>query len=91
MKLFRNVRFATLVFAGLAVAACSETQRAAYGARSDDRPTTIVCTGYQGEIFNGRSTGRIEFDDATGRLTFVDAATGGVVITEGECIVRYDP
>lgn len=76
--------------AAAALASCSETSRAAMDARSDDRPTTVTCTGYNGEIFNGRSTGRIEFDE-TGRLTFVDAATGGLVITEGECIVRYDP
>lgn len=85
----KQIAFMGGMVALLAVAGCSETDRARNDARGDDRPTTILCQGYNGVIFEGRSSGRVEFDP-TGRLTFVDAATGSYVIAEGECIVRYD-
>lgn len=92
MILSRN-RIAILACIALAgtsaLAACSDTQQAEREVRSADRPATILCQGYNGVIFSGRSTGRIEFDP-TGRITFVDATTGAYTVTEGECIVQYD-
>jgi hypothetical protein len=91
MKLSRNrvlIACGLIALAG-AAAACSDTSMALTAAETSDRPASIKCTGYNGVLFDGRSTGRIEYN-AAGRLSFVDATTGGVVITEGECIVRYD-
>ena len=72
--------------AATALAACSDTGRARMAAHYSDRPATIRCVGWGGVIVDTKTTGRIEFD-ATGRIDFVDAKTGRLVKTEGECVV----
>ncbi len=54
-----------------------------------DRPADIRCTSYGEVTYRGRSTGRVSYNDS-GRLQFVDAATGRLNIIEGECRVVYD-
>jgi hypothetical protein len=73
-----------------ALGACSETERAQNEARYNDKPADILCQGYSGVLVDTRTTGRIEFD-ATGRIDFVDAKTGRLTKTEGECVVTYVP
>lgn len=80
--------FLLLAMVGLAMSACSDTERAQRAAHYSDRPARIVCSGYSGNMVDTTTTGRIEFD-STGRIDFVDAQTGGLVKTEGECVIRY--
>ena len=82
------LKLAPPALALLALAACSDTDRARQTARFEDRPADILCVGYGGVLYDGRSTGRIEFDE-TGRINFVDAASGRLMIVEGECRVAY--
>ena len=72
------------------VTACtvSDTDMARQAVYYENRPAHIICTGYNGVLVDTNTLGRIEFD-ATGRIDFVDAKTGGLVKTEGECVVTY--
>lgn len=81
-----------IALAGASVAACTtrEAGRELKAARLEDRPATIRCLGYHGVMFIGRSTGAPVYDVESGRLNFVDAATGALVASEGECIVVSD-
>lgn len=55
----------------------------------NDKPAHITCTGYaSGVMVDTDTTGKVSFEEG-GRISFVDAKTGGFVTTEGECVVRY--
>jgi hypothetical protein len=75
---------------GLAVsaAACTESRRARNDATFSDRPADITCWTYGVETFQGRSTGKVEYNDG-GRIAFVDAANGRYTTVDGECRVVY--
>lgn len=79
-----------LLAAAMVLAGCSETQKAANDAYYGDKPAHITCYSYAagGPFIDTDTKGRIEYDDG-GRITFVDAKTGELVKTEGECVVRY--
>lgn len=86
-----------LIPAALALAAClgacgvynTDTYQAQQAALYGDRAATITCYGYSTVLFDGRSTGKVLYDEG-GRLSFVDAATGQYTSVEGECRVVHD-
>ena len=59
-------------------------------AKIEDRPATIRCLGFHAPMYVGRSTGAPVYDVESGRLNFIDAATGALVASEGECVVVGD-
>ena len=79
-----------LAVAGVAVglAACTDSKRASRAATWGDQPADITCWTYGTENFNGRSTGKVEYDEG-GRVSFVDAANGRYTTVEGDCRVVY--
>ena len=91
MKLSRN---RVLVACGIialasAAAACTETERAQTGVLMSDREARVTCREYGEIMFDGRSTGKVVYDE-TGRINFINAATGGMEVLEGECRVSYN-
>lgn len=79
-----------LAVAGLAAVAagCTESRRARTAATFADQPADITCWAWGAEIFSGRSTGKVEYNDS-GRISFVDAANGRFTTLDGECRVVY--
>ena len=78
---------AVLLF-GLALGACTESERAHRNAGLSDRPADITCRSFGDVLFQGRSTGKVIYDEG-GRVTFVDAANGRLTTIEGECVIVY--
>lgn len=74
----------------LAASACTDSKRARNDATWSDRPAEITCWSYGTEVFTGRSTGKVEYDDG-GRISFVDAATNRYTTIDGDCRVAYLP
>lgn len=77
---------ATVLF----TAACTDSKRARNDATWGDRPAQITCWSYGVQNFEGRSTGKVEYDDG-GRISFVDAANNRYTTIDGDCRVVYDP
>ena len=79
-----------ILVAGLAVAAsaCTESKRASRAATFSDQPADVTCWTYGTETYNGRSTGKVEYNDE-GRIAFVDAANGRLTTIDGDCRVVY--
>ncbi len=88
--IFTGALIASIAALGLASCTTREAGRELREAKHEDRPATIRCLGYHGTMFIGRSTGAPVYDVESGRLNFVDAATGALVASEGECIVVSD-
>lgn len=86
----KNKAILALSLLSLSLVACevSETAKAQNEVYYGDKPARIICQGYGGVMVNTTTTGRIEFD-STGRIDFVDAQTGRLTKTEGECVVTY--
>jgi hypothetical protein len=80
--------FVILTLAALSAAACTDSKRASRAATWGDQPADITCWTYGTENFNGRSTGKVEYDEG-GRVSFVDAATNRYTTIEGDCRVVY--
>lgn len=80
------MRFLLLI--ALAAGGCSDTQRTRREVSMSDRAADIRCTSYGQVTFQGRSTGRVSHT-RSGRLQFVDAATGRLNLIDGECRVVY--
>lgn len=74
----------------LASTACTESKRARNDATWSDLPADITCWTYGTEVFKGRSTGKVSYNDG-GRISFVDAANGRYTTIDGECRVVYLP
>lgn len=79
-----------IALAGLALAGCyrNQTVRANASLRYSDTPSHITCYGYGGLMVDAQSRGAVERDD-DGLITFIDAKTGHVVKTEGECVIDH--
>jgi hypothetical protein len=79
-----------LLVAGVALAAtaCTDSKQAAREATWGDRPADITCWTYGTQTYDGRSTGKVEYDRG-GRIAFVDAANGRYTTVEGDCRVVY--
>ena len=76
---------------GLAISACTATDRAQKDRAFSDNPADIVCYNYGGEIFNGRSVGKPQRSDTgEGLWEFVNAANGRFTQVEGNCVVAYN-
>lgn len=87
----KKILLAGFAAAALFLSACSDVNNKSNQVTYLDIPARITCTGLAtGVMFDGYSSGRVTYEEG-GRLKFVDAKTGGLVITEGECIVRYRP
>ena len=84
----RKILIAAALCATALSACTSETTRAQNDVYYNDKPARIMCMGYSGVMVDTTTTGRIEFD-STGRIDFVDAQTGRLTKTEGECVVTY--
>ncbi len=84
----RVVTLLSLAAIGLGLAACTDSKRASRAATWGDQPADITCWTYGTENFNGRSTGKVEYDEG-GRVSFVDAANGRYTTVEGDCRVVY--
>lgn len=76
--------------AALALSGCyrNDTSRTNTAVLYDDTPARVTCVGYGGLMFDGQTKGAVEYDEG-GRVSFIDAETGHLVKTEGECVVRY--
>ncbi len=74
----------------LFIAGCTDSKRARNDATWGDRPAQITCWSYGVQHFEGRSTGKVEYDDG-GRISFVDAANNRYTTIDGDCRVVYDP
>lgn len=91
MRLKKIALMAVLALsAGSLLSACNVTEagRAKSAAHYGDKPADIICWTYGERNFEGRSTGKVIYDEG-GRLTFVDAATGRLTNVEGDCRVIY--
>lgn len=71
-----------------ATAGCNDRSRASNDVKWNDRPADITCWTYGTQSFDGRSTGRVGYDEG-GRISFVDAANGRYTTVEGDCRVVY--
>jgi hypothetical protein len=78
------------VAGALAASACTDSKRARNEATWEDRSADITCWTYGTQNFNGRSTGKVEYDDG-GRISFVDAANNRYTTIDGDCRVVYLP
>ena len=80
-----------LAVLGLCVlaSACTDSKRATMGSKFSDQPADITCWTYGTEVFNGRSTGRVNRDG--GGAVFVDAANGRLTAVDGDCRIVYLP
>ena len=82
----KNIAIICLV--ALALAGCyrNQTSQAVRTAQYDNNKNWHVsCSGYTGPMYDGNSRGPVEYDE-TGRISFIDAQTGKLVKSEGECI-----
>lgn len=78
----------SLVLAASAlISGCTEGRRARQETKFVDRPADITCWSYGTEVYQGRSTGTVEHD--SGRVSFVDAATGRFTTISANCRVIY--
>lgn len=71
------------------VSACTDSKRASMETKFKDQPAEITCWSFGTEIFNGKSTGRVNRDG--GGAVFVDAANGRLTAINGECRIVYLP
>lgn len=71
------------------VSACTDSKRATMETKFTDQPAEITCWSFGTEIFNGKSTGRVNRDG--GGAVFVDAANGRLTAVDGECRIVYLP
>ena len=71
------------------VSACTDSKRASMETKFKDQPAEITCWSFGTEIFNGKSTGRVNRDG--GGAVFVDAANGRLTAVDGECRIVYLP
>lgn len=88
----RTLLTAALVAVSVMASGCTffrDTDNAQREAQWVDKPASITCHHFGTVIYDGRSKGKVNYEDG-GRLSFVDAKTSGLVNVEGECIVRYD-
>lgn len=72
----------------VALSGCTQSDRARLGAKASDTPADVTCRSYGNVTYQGRSTGKVTYDEG-GRVTFVDAASGRLTTIGGECIVVY--
>lgn len=79
--------FAVLITA-LALPACTESERAKNEAKFNDRAAEITCWTHGTEIYTGKSTGKVEYNDDR-RISFVDAANKRYTTITGDCRVVY--
>lgn len=70
------------------LAACTDSKRARRDATWGDKPAEITCWTYGVQNFQGRSTGKVEYDDG-GRISFVDASNNRYTTIDGDCRVVY--
>lgn len=83
------IRICLTLAAALTAAGCTQSERASKAARFGDTPADVTCRSYGQLLYQGRTTGEVEYDEG-GRITFVDAASGRLTTIEGECVVVYD-
>jgi len=84
----KKALFCAAAFAAIALSGCTDADNALNAATYTDKPAAITCYAYGNLTFDGRSTGKVIYDEG-GRLTFVDAANGRLTTIEGECRVVY--
>jgi len=77
-----------LVISALALSGCARNQTSA-AVRSAQWDNTknwhVTCQGYSGVMYDGNTRGPVEYDE-TGRVSFIDAVSGKLVKSEGECV-----
>ncbi len=84
----KNVALIAAVSASVLLAGCyrNDTERAVNKANWDDSKNWhVTCVGYGGLMYDGNSRGPVTYDD-TGRVSFIDAKSGKMVKSEGECV-----
>lgn len=82
------MKLISIALLSVAVSGCTESERAGIGATRSDRPADVTCRSYGSITFEGRSTGKVVYDEG-GRVTFVDAANLRLTTVEGECVIVY--
>ncbi len=70
----------------LALLACTDTERASWGAIGE--PGHITCYSGGQVIYDGDSTGKIESERQSDGWLFMDAKTTRLVRVSGDCVVR---
>lgn len=87
----KTLILAAVAVAALATTACMRTEagRAQRDALYADKPADVICWTYGERNFEGRSTGKVVYDEG-GRLTFVDASNNRLTNVEGDCRIVYD-
>jgi hypothetical protein len=74
--------------AAMALSGCyrNDTEKAVARANYDDSKSWhVTCVGYQGLMYDGNSRGPVTYDE-NGRVSFIDAQTGKMIKSEGECV-----
>lgn len=86
----KKIGICLMAVAAVALSGCgwTEATRARNSAALSDRPAAITCYTYGIMTFNGRSSGKVVYDDG-GRTSFVDASTGRYTVIEGDCRTVY--
>lgn len=84
----RSAQNLAILIAAFALPACTESERAKNEAKFNDRPADITCWTHGTEIYTGKSTGKVEYNDG-GRISFVDAANKRYTTITGDCRVVY--
>lgn len=79
----------TAAVVAISTAGCTEARRERAGTTFSDKPADITCWSYGQQIYQGRSTGKID-GRSEGRVGFVDAANGRYTTIDGDCLVIYD-
>ena len=70
-------------------AGCTEARRERTGTTLSDKPADITCWSYGQQIYQGRSTGKVD-GRSEGRVGFVDAANNRYTTVDGHCLIVYD-
>lgn len=78
-----------VVLVAASITACTEARRERAGTTLSDKPADITCWSYGQQIYQGRSTGKLD-GRSEGRIGFVDAANGRYTTIDGDCRVVYD-
>ena len=71
-----------------ALSGCTQSERARLGTKTGDTPADVTCRNYGNVVYQGRSTGKVIYDEGQ-RVTFVDAASGRLTTVGGECVIVY--
>lgn len=83
------VKIMAIASVALVAAACTEARRERTGTTLSDKAADITCWSYGQQIYQGRSTGKVD-GRSEGRVAFVDASNERYTTIDGHCLIVYD-